>query len=376
MRHFLLLSSLLALAACSDDNKTSPNEPKGSQPGENAQESICGDGSAVSYDGLDFCVYEGAIHETGFRCPERASHNQNGYSYGQARVCSSGECNASQVAGAVARRASHLPATPSLKDECLALQEKAQGHSYLLGNWPAQNESISFLFKGKADGSENFENRSQYEGPAKVDRLRTEAQEDGSQITIATIIAGDYMAELKFDAQNQVFSQKLTESATLWLSFHARWMFWIQVEDWKLKSAEDGELWAMSVYQKWNFDMEYVWPQTNVQGHVIPDLTQIEPIFEAEGFSVSLDALDSEDVCDVEPIAGLDAPGHFLPVTFTTGDESYRHLYGGEVFSKAGMHYRLNVIEASSDAGTCSAATHASDVPSGNHLHLLISLEE
>ncbi len=375
MRHFLLLSSLLALAACSDDQSSS-DEPRGSQHGGNTQENACGDGVAISYDGLDFCVYEGAIHETGFRCPAHASHNQNGYRYGQARVCSSGECNARQVAGAIARRESHLPATSALKDECLALQQSVLGRTHLLGHWPAQNESISFLFKGKSDGSEDFEDYTQYEGPARVDSLRTETQEDGSKRTIATIIAGDYMAELKFDAQNQTFSQKLTESATLWLSFHARWMFWIQVEEWKLKSAEDGELWAFSVNKDWNFDMEYVWPPTDIAGHVIPDLSQIEPMFESEGFSIALDALDSEDVCDVAPINCLDGPGHFLPVTLTVGDQSFRHIYGGEVYERAGQHYRINVIEASSEAGTSGAMMECSDVPSGNHLHLLIALEE
>ncbi len=372
MRHFLLLSSLLALAACSDDQSSS-DEPQGSQPGGNTLENACGDGVSVSYDGLDFCVYEGAIHETGFRCPAHTSHNQNGYSYGQARVCSSGECNASQVAGAVARRASHLPATPSLKDECLALQSTARGEmGEILGFWYDGTERISFSFKGKADGSENFENRSQYEGPATVDSVRTEVRgyENYREVQIASLTAGDFIIELSFAPEDPVFSQRLAEHSTLWISFHLTSGFWIQVEDWKLKSAEDGELWAFSINKDWSF----VWPQTDVQEPITPDLSKIEPIFESEGFSIALDALDSEDVCDVEPIECLDVPGHFLPVTLMSDGKEYRHLSGGETFEKAGLTYRLNVIEASSDAG--SSRIECTDVPSGNHLHLLISLEE
>ncbi len=377
MRHFLLLSSLLALAACSDDNKTSPNEPKGSQPGENAQESICGDGAAVSYDGLDFCVYEGAIHETGFRCPERASYNQNGYSYGQARVCSSGACNASQVAGAVGHRSLRSPETSALKEECTALRQVG---SKLLGGWPSRDEIILLSFKEIAPGRPIPEPFA-YSGPATIDSLRTEVWGGNNEtLSFAAVTAGDFVMEFVFDPADPVFSQRLTEGATFWISFHVLNGFIHTVEDWTLKSAEDGDLWAMSVDKNWNWIFgegeEDHWPPNDIQGHVIPDLSQIEPLFEAEGFGIALEALDDEEVCDVSPIDCLDGPGHFLPVTLSVDGKTYKHLYGRDAFERDGARYRLDVIEASTEAGTSGAMFECRDVPAGNHLHLLIALDE
>lgn len=270
-----------------------------------------------------------------------------------------------------------FPVTESLQQECLQLRQQAQRYHDDLGSWRSEHEIIDFSFVGRTDNSE-YLGDVDYEGLSNVTALRNETQRNGSQWIIASITAGDYNVELRFDAQNQALAQRLTKDATPWISFQIKYDIGIRVRSWKLKSAE-GELWAMFVNQGWNWDFgkddkhNRVWPQNELKGHFFPDLTRLGPFFEAEGFSISIDALDSEDACGVESITCLEGPAHFLPVTLTADGRNYTHLYGCETIEKSGLRYRLNLIEASTDAGT---VMNCSDVIDDNHLHLLIALEE
>ncbi len=265
-----------------------------------------------------------------------------------------------------------FPVTESLQQECLQLSQ------HVSEDWRNGHGIIDFSFVGRTDESIPMESKFGYEGLSSVTALRNETQRNGTQWIIASITAGDYNVELRFDAQNQALAQRLTKDAAPWISFQIKKDNMVLVRSWKLKSA-GGELWAMSVNQDWNWDFgkDYehpvVWPQTDIKGHLFPDLSRISPFFEAEGFSIFIDALDSEDACAVEPFDCLEGPALFLPVTLTLDGRDYTHICGGEPIEKAGLRYRLNLTEAFTDAGT---VMNCSDFTDENHLQLLIALEE
>ncbi len=282
-------------------------------------------------------------------------------------------------------RAQHTPSNEAMKAECLDLRETAQKEP-ALGLWPSTyariggGERISCVF-------DSNEINVTYEGALTIDSVHSETLTfehtlDGKQVIdgtkdviIASFTAGNYKGKLQFDAQNQALAAKLTEGASAWLSYEAYTPF-NRRSHWKLKSAESGELLAMAFDREWNWEGDA--STADLTSPLTADLAQISGMFAAEGFTVAIDALNSEDACDVSNYCLAPALGRFLPVTITYGNDSYRHLYGNEVITAGNAQYRIDVIEASTDFARARSGEplNCSDVPSGNHLHLIIAVEE